>query len=353
MLGAFVSAAVTLSCWLLADSLSGSLAGLAVMWSFNLTITLNFVVLSTSELESKGVSLERVLQYTHLPPEAPLHRPAADGTLGDAWPAAGALTFDAVVLRYRPSLPPALDGFSCAVAAGEKLGIVGRTGAGKSTIAAALFRLVELERGTVSVDGVDLATLGLAAVRGRALAIVPQDPVLFSGAARRSLDPLGEHANDDAPLWAALRQVQMAEAITALPGGLDGKLDEGGANFSVGERQLLCFARALLRRPKVLVLDEATASIDHAADERIQRVVREEMAATTLLTIAHRLHTVMDYDRVAVIAAGRCAEIGRPHELLEQPASQLSVLVDAIGGRAAARLRDLAREAAEARAAGA
>ena len=145
----------------------------------------------------------------------------------------------------------------------------------------------------------------------------------------------------------------MAEAITALPGGLDGKLDEGGANFSVGERQLLCFARALLRRPKVLVLDEATASIDHAADERIQRVVREEMAATTLLTIAHRLHTVMDYDRVAVIAAGRCAELGRPHELLEKPSSQLSVLVDAIGGRAAARLRDLAREAAEARAAGA
>ena len=200
-----------------------------------MTITLNFLVLSTSELESKGVSLERVVEYAALPPEAERHC-EADDALPSGWPAGGRLEFQDVTLRYRPSLPPALHRFSCSVAAGEHLGIVGRTGAGKSTIATALFRLVELEGGRVLVDGVDLRPLGLWQVRGRACGIIPQEPVLFRGATRRSLDPLELHS--DAELWHALEAVDMARSVRELPGGLGAPTDEGGTNFSLGERRV-------------------------------------------------------------------------------------------------------------------
>lgn len=291
-----------------------------------------------------------MLEYAALPPEADRFVPSSDDGLRKAgWPAKGELRFEQVTLRYRPSLPPALDGFSCVIAPGEHVGVVGRTGAGKSTLAAALFRLVELEAGRVTLDGVDLRPLGLQLVRGsRALAIVNQDPTLFRGAVRRSVDPLGAHSDDE--LWAALAAVGLRETVLSLQGGLDALVEEGGANWSVGERQLLCFARATLRAPSVLLLDEATASIDHAADARIQRALRSDMAHVTLLTIAHRLHTVVDYNRILVMHAGRCAEAGRPHELLCRKGSELSALVDAVGGATALRLRAIAAEAHAARA---
>mmetsp|Transcript_20909 Transcript_20909/g.63967 ORF Transcript_20909/g.63967 Transcript_20909/m.63967 type:complete len:464 (-) Transcript_20909:383-1774(-) len=343
-IGALVSFSVTLACWALSDSLSGPLAGLAVMWSFNLTITLNFLVLSTSELEAKGVSLERALEYTALPSEAERHLPPDEALMESKWPTAGELRFENVTLRYRASLPPALNGFDVAIAPGEHVGIVGRTGAGKSTIASALFRLVELEAGRITLDGVDLRTLGLQQLRGsRALAIVTQDPVLFRGALRRSLDPLDAYG--DGELWGALAAVGMEAAVRALPEELEAPSDEGGSNWSVGERQLLCFARATLRRPRVLLLDEATASIDHAADQRIQRAIRSAMAEVTLLTIAHRLHTVIDYQRIVVMDTGRCVEAAPPHVLLTDPGSALSTLVDAMGASTAATLRELAADA--------
>jgi ABC-type multidrug transport system fused ATPase/permease subunit len=283
-------------------------------------------------------------RYAALPPEAPLATPD-DERLDAAWPARGVLEFKAVTLRYRPSLPPALDGFTCSCAAGEHVGIVGRSGAGKSTIAAALFRLVELDGGSITVDGVDLAALGLWQVRGRALAIIPQDPVLFRGSVRRSIDPLGQHTDEQ--LHAALRAVDMDRPVSELEGGLDATSDEGGANWSVGQRQLLCFVRALLRSPRVLLLDEATASIDHAADERIQRAIRTAMDTTTLLTVAHRLQTVLDYDTILCMADGRCVERDTPHSLLERHDSMLSTMVGSLGPRTAARLRRIARKAAE------
>lgn len=342
-IGAFISFAVATACWAMRDQMSAPLSGLAIVWSFNLTVTLNFIVLSTSDLESKGVSLERILEYAALPPEASL-RADADDALAPDWPARGAVDFVNVSLRYQPGLPLALNGLTCSIGAGEHAGIVGRTGAGKSTIAAALFRLVELESGTVRIDGVDLRTLGLHAVRGRALAIIPQEPVLFRGAVRRSLDPLAQHS--DEALWAALETVDMARTVRGLEGELSAESDESGSNFSVGERQLLCFARAMLRAPRLLVLDEATASVDHLADERIQRAIRGAMRSTTLLTVAHRLHTVMDYDRILVLSDGKCAEIGVPHALLQEPASSLSQLVDLIGGEVGLKLRDIARRSA-------
>ena len=342
-IGAFISFAVATACWAMRDQISAPLSGLAIVWSFNLTVTLNFIVLSTSELENKGVSLERILEYAALPPEAP-PRADADDALAPDWPARGAVDFVNVSLRYRPGLPLALNGLTCSIGAGEHVGIVGRTGAGKSTIAAALFRLVEIESGTVRIDGVDLRTLGLHAVRGRALAIIPQEPVLFRGAVRRSLDPLAQHS--DEALWAVLQTVDMARTVRGLEGELGAESDESGSNFSVGERQLLCFARAMLRAPRLLVLDEATASVDHLADERIQRAIRGAMRSTTLLTVAHRLHTVMDYDRILVLSDGKCAEIGAPHALLQEPASSLSELVDLIGGEVGLKLRDIARRSA-------
>ncbi|EOD24477.1 hypothetical protein EMIHUDRAFT_50939, partial [Emiliania huxleyi CCMP1516] len=325
-IGALISVSVCVALSALSEQLSGPIAGLAVIWSFNLTITLNFLVLSTSELEAKGVSLERVLGYTALPPEAPREQPEADAQAErEGWPVRGELRFEAVTLRYRPSLPPALDGFSCTIAAAERVGICGRTGAGKSSVAAALFRLVEVEAGRISLDGVDLRTLGLQRVRGRALGIVTQEPVLFRGAVRRSLDPLDQFT--DEALWGALRAVGMEPAVRGLADGLSSESEEGGVNWSLGERQLLCFARAVLRAPRVLLLDEATASIDHAADARIQSALRTTMRETTLLTVAHRLHTVVDYDRILVLSAGRCVEAGAPHDLLRQEGSALSEMV--------------------------
>lgn len=204
-----------------------------------MTVTLNFLILSSSEFESKGVSLVRIIEYSKLESEAELHK-AADAGLDAAWPSQGSIEFESVTLRHRPSLPPALNGFTLKCASGTHTGIVGRSGAGKSTIAVALFRLHELESGRCLIDGVDLAPLGLASVRARAVAIIPQEPLLFKGTVRRSLDPWEQHTDNE--LWAALKSVDMARAVSEMDGAFAAASEEGGANWSVGERQLLCFA---------------------------------------------------------------------------------------------------------------
>lgn len=276
--------------------------------------------------------MERIRAYCDLPPEPAWEiQPGAPS----GWPSAGRIVFKDVVLRYRPDIPPALRGLSFIVEPAQRLGIVGRTGAGKSTIAAALLRLRELEAGSITLDGLDLATLGLSDVR-RGVCAIPQEPLLLTGSVRVNLDPQG--LSTDEQVWTALRAVRMEAPVLGLPGGLEAPVADGGGNFSTGERQLLCFARALLRTPRVLLLDEATASVDEPSDNAIQLALRTSFAHVTILTIAHRLATVMDYDKILVLAAGQALEFGAPAELLAQQGA-LAALVDSVGAATAAHLR--------------
>ena len=193
--------------------------------------------------------------------------------------------------------------------------MVGRTGAGKSTMMIALFRITDLCEGSIAIDGIDLATLGLEDVR-RALCIIPQDPVLFSASVRFNLDPFNEASDEN--IWSVLEQVELKDAIERLPRGLDDDVQKGGSNFSVGERQLICMARALLKHPKILIMDEATASLDNETDTHLQHMIRKQFATCTGLTIAHRLNTIMDVHRVCVMDKGVVAEYDTPANLLRK-----------------------------------
>lgn len=322
--------------------------------------------------------VERCQHYTTaLPLEAPAVNPAnplpstanttaggwmqwlAKGAAGlplrnapSSWPSRGTLEFREVHMRYKPHLDPVLRGVSFSIAHGEKVGIVGRTGAGKSSLLATLFRIVEPFRGAVLIDGVDVGTLPLWQLR-TAVAIIPQVPVLFSGTLRYNIDAgrnscwgdgVSAGARDD-ELWAVLDHVGLASHFRRAQGGLDAEIEEGGQNLSVGQRQLVCLARSLISRAPIVVLDEATASCDPATDARIQRVLREEMRERTIVTIAHRLPTVIDYDRIVVMSAGVVQEMGPPATLLADPGSAFSSMVASCGASAAAFLRQEADRA--------
>ena len=202
---------------------------------------------------------------------------------------------------------------------GQKIGICGRTGSGKSSLMVSLFRVEHLTQGQIFIDGIDIASVPLAILR-RKLGIIPQDPVMFSASVRFNLDPFGEHT--DEAIWKAIGQAQMTEHIMSLPGKLDEEVAEGGENFSAGQRQLICIARALLRNPKILVLDEATASIDNATDNLIQDMVKDAFKDCTVLTIAHRLHTIIDSDKILVLDAGNMAEYDSPVSLLAKEGAE-------------------------------
>lgn len=275
-------------------------------------------------------SIERIESYAKLESEAPSEMPGdvavgksdQESRQGSSWPSRGEIVFKEVFLRYRPSTPHVLKGLSLTVPAGEKVGIVGRTGAGKSSLLVSLFRLVEVESGTITIDGVDIAGLGLNILRSR-LAIVPQDPLLFAGSIRYNMDPFDQYT--DTQIWSALATVSMRGKISSL----DSKVLENGSNMSLGERQLMCMGRAILRNSKILVLDEATAAIDMATDEVIQQALRDKCNGRTILTIAHRLNTILDYDKVCVLGDGRVLEYDSPQSLTADASSHFASMVRA------------------------
>lgn len=296
-------------------SLEPGFVALLIIWSTNYTLTLGFLVDNISEAEAAITSIERIRAMSDLPQERSFTTLEIN-RVDEAWPTHGSLEFDRVCLRYRDGLPLALNGLTFRIPPGKRCGVVGRTGAGKSSLATALFRLVEIESGRILLDEVDLSTLGLSDVRGRknGMAIIPQDPVLFGPTIRECLDPFG--LSTDEAIQQALISVRLSGAGTGSQSHKD-TVEEGGANFSVGERQLLCLARAMLARPKLLVMDEATASVDRETDAFIQKMLRTHFKETTLLTVAHRLNTILDYDLILVMENGKAVEFGPPKELLE------------------------------------
>lgn len=248
---------------------------------------------------------ERIAEYSHIPIE-----PTDDGHDAPAvWPTDGRIEVTDLVVTYAPDLPPVLKGLTFSVNSNERIGIVGRTGAGKTSLTMALFRLLEAQSGTIRIDGVDLSDIKLHHIRSR-LAIIPQDPVLFSGTLRSNLDPSNRYTS--AELFRFLRLVHVVPDIFT---DLSSPISQGGLNLSQGQRQLICFARALVRRPKVLVLDEATSAVDSATDSLIQQSIRERTDGSTLLVVAHRLRTVADFDRILVLRDGEVAEYDTPRNL--------------------------------------
>ncbi|KAF8763919.1 Multidrug resistance-associated protein 5 like [Argiope bruennichi] len=309
----------------LRDQVNPAFAALALVLVLQLSGLYQYIVRIGCELESRFTSVERIQTYvedleSEAPPVIDKMRPSPD------WPTRGHITFKDVKMRYRPGLPLVLKGLTFEIEHQEKIGIVGRSGAGKSSLGAALFRLVELSSGTITIDGINIEELGLEDLRSR-MSVIPQDPVLFHGSIRYNLDPLNEY--EDEILWKVLAEVDMKSKISALDGGLDSTVVEGGNNFSVGEKQLLCMARALLRESKVVLLDEATASLDNETDRFIQKAINQVFANSTVLIIAHRLATVASCDKVMVLSEGKIVEFDQPTVLLANKNSHFYKLMSA------------------------
>ncbi|KAI0313275.1 P-loop containing nucleoside triphosphate hydrolase protein [Amylostereum chailletii] len=312
---------------LVTSSVDAGLVGLVISYALNTTSSLNWLVRSASEVEQNIVSVERMLNYIELEPEAPYEVP--ENKPSEEWPSEGRVQFKQYSLRYRPELDLVLRDISLSLNPAEKIGICGRTGAGKSSLLLALFRVLEPASGTIYIDGVDITKIGLHDLRS-AISIVPQSPDLFEGTLRENIDPVGEY--QDADIWEALGQAHLREFVESLPEGLDAPVREGGSSLSAGQRQLVCFARALLRKTKILVLDEATSAVDLQTDRAIQDIIRSpQFANVTILTIAHRLNTIMDSDRVLVLDAGKVAEFDTPKSLLERPESAFRSLAAEAG----------------------
>ncbi|XP_062448120.1 ATP-binding cassette sub-family C member 3 isoform X2 [Rhea pennata] len=306
------------------NSLNAGLVGLSVSYALQVTMSLNWMVRMTSDLETNIVAVERIKEYSETETEAPWiiedRRPPED------WPSKGELEFVNYSVRYRKGLDLVLQDLNLQVHGGEKIGIVGRTGAGKSSMTLCLFRILEAVKGEIKIDGVKISDIGLHDLRSK-LTIIPQDPVLFSGTLRMNLDPFNKYSDEE--IWKALELSHLKRFVSSQPSTLDYECSEGGENLSVGQRQLVCLARALLRKTRILVLDEATAAIDLETDDLIQMTIRTQFEDCTVLTIAHRLNTIMDYTRVLVLDKGAIAEFDTPASLIASKGIFYSMAKDA------------------------
>ncbi|KAH6984873.1 P-loop containing nucleoside triphosphate hydrolase protein [Ilyonectria sp. MPI-CAGE-AT-0026] len=288
--------------------------GLAMSYALQITTSLNWIVRQTVEVETNIVSVERVLEYAALPSEAP--EIIADRRPSVSWPAKGEVDFVNYSTRYREGLDLVLKNVNLDIKSHEKIGVVGRTGAGKSSLTLALFRLIEPVTGHIGIDDLNTSSIGLLDLRRR-LAIIPQDAALFEGTVRDNLDP--GHVRDDTELWSVLEHARLKDHITSLEGGLEAKINEGGSNLSQGQRQLVSLARAMLTPSNILVLDEATAAVDIETDALLQDTLRSPLFANrTIITVAHRLNTILDSDRVVVLDKGEVVEFDTPSELFKK-----------------------------------
>ncbi|CUA72234.1 hypothetical protein RSOLAG22IIIB_00899 [Rhizoctonia solani] len=327
-LGSLLLLAVSLLCVGARFTISPAQTGVVVSYMLTIQASFGWAVRQSAEIENNMNGVERIVFYAReIEQEAP-HDTHDDVSDDSAWPSAGEIKIQNAVVRYRPELPPVLNGLSLKIRGGEHVGIVGRTGAGKSTVTQALFRMMELSSGTITIDGADIGRLGLRKLRS-ALTIIPQDPLLFSGTLRYNLDPFSVY--DDARLWDALRRAHLTEpskSDTSIEKGseadsssgrftLDMQIQDEGSNLSVGERSLVSLARALVRDTKIVLMDEATASVDYKTDRNIQLTIQEEFKNKTLLCIAHRLQTIIGYDKICVIDGGRVEEFDTPAKLFE------------------------------------
>ncbi|PVU97053.1 hypothetical protein BB561_000790 [Smittium simulii] len=317
-----------------------SVVGMTISFALSITQTLNWCIRMYCKVETDIIALERTGEYSNLKSEAPQFSSEIGAEVpefNENWPAQGRVDFENYSTRYREELSPVLNGINVDINPGEKIGVVGRTGAGKSSFTLALFRLIEPTQGKIIIDGVDITKIGLYELRSK-LSIIPQDPVLFSGTIRYNLYPFDEVETEYAPpkvsdeeLWNALELTNLKNFVMSLDGGLDAKILMGGDNFSLGQKQLMCLARALIRKSQIIVLDEATAAIDPETDQVIQDMIRTVFKTNTIITIAHRLNTVMDSDRILVLADGKIVEFDSPANLLADRNSSFASFASEMG----------------------
>ncbi|XDA80090.1 hypothetical protein R6Z07M_010050 [Ovis aries] len=334
---AIFATAVAFGALILVETLDLGQVGLVLSLTFTFTGMFQWCVRQSAEVENMMISVERGIEYTDLEKEAPWeleHRPLP------SWPHGGEIDFYHINFRYSLDRPLVLKNLRVPTAPREKLGIVGRTGAGKSSLIAALFRLSEPE-GRIWIDGLWTSDIGLHDLRKK-MSVALQEPVLFTGTMRKNLDPFNEYLEEE--LWNVLEEVQLKEAIKALPSGLDTELAESGLNLSVGQRQLVCLARTVLRKNQILILDKATSNVDPRTDEFIQKKIREKFTQCTVLTITHRLSTVIDCERILVLDSWRRREFARPYDLLQNTDSLFYKMVQKLGKAEASALTERAKQ---------
>ena len=325
-----------------AEDFSGSLVGLITSYLIMFLYEFEWLVIKWSNFESYLSSVERLSKYNLLESEPPLESLDKSKKPPASWPQKGRIVFDDVTMRYFENEAPVLKNLNFVIEEKQKIGIVGRTGAGKSSIISALFRLTEYD-GDIIIDNVNCKEIGLHELRSK-LTIIPQEPVLFNGTVRSNLDPLDQYK--DHQLWNSLKLVQLEQVVKELEGGLDSKVFDNGCNFSVGQKQLICLARATLKENRILVLDEATANTDPKTDELIQTTIRNVFKHCSILTIAHRLNTIMDSSKILVMDAGEIKEFDTPYRLLQDNTSLFSSMVDAYGEDQSKNLRRMAKQSA-------